>query len=269
MFISTPRVSGIVSQHMSDWSLVTGASSGIGRELAALFAADGFNLALVARNEVRLSQLAVDLRDRYRIEAKVLAVDLAAPAAPGEVFEALRGIPVSILANNAGAGLYGAFAETDLRAQIELMQVNMTALIGLTHLFLQPMRSRNRGRILNVASLAAFQPGPMMNVYYASKAFVYSFSCALAAELSDSRVTVTALCPGTTRTEFFERAHMRIQRRWPMMDARSVAEIGYRGLMKGKRVVIPGSMNRIASFLARISPAGLSMKVVRKIHQRA
>lgn len=254
---------------MNDWALVTGASSGIGRELAILFAADGFNLVLVARNEARLSQLASGLRGRHRIEATVLPVDLATPNVSREVFEALRETPVSILVNNAGAGLYGLFAATDLRVQTGLMQVNMNALVELTHLFLQPMRARGHGRILNVASLAAFQPGPMVNVYYASKAFVYSFSCALAEELSDSGITVTALCPGTTRTEFFARARMRMQRQWPMMDARRVAEIGYRGLMKGKRIVIPGSVNRLASLLARLSPTGLAMKVVRRIHQQA
>lgn len=253
---------------MNGWALITGASAGIGRELALLFAADHFDLALVARREGRLKEFAGELRSRYGIQTKVLAKDLASPASPQELFDALSDTPISVLVNNAGFGRYGPFGRSDLRVQSDMMRVNMTALVELTHLFVQPMLVRRRGRILNVASTAAFQPGPTVSVYYASKAFVYSFSCALAEELTGTGVTVTTLCPGTTRTEFFDRANLRVSHRWPMMDAPVVAEIGYRGLMQGKRVVIPGATNKIASTLAKFAPARLAAKVAARIHRQ-
>lgn len=260
---------GYTARAMSDWALVTGASSGIGSELAKVFAARGYHLVLVARDENRLKQLAEELRARHSIQAQALAKDLRSPAAPKDLFDALGDFPISILVNNAGFGVFGRFARESLQAQTDMMQVNMTALVQLTHRFLQPMLARGSGRILNVASTAAFQPGPMINIYYASKAFVYSFSCALAEELKGTGVSVTALCPGTTRTEFFTRARMRIARRWPMMDARKVAEIGFRGLMQGKRVVIPGIANKIASALARRAPTGLTSAIIARMHRRA
>ncbi|HET7626083.1 MAG TPA: SDR family oxidoreductase [Verrucomicrobiae bacterium] len=251
---------------MSDWALITGASSGIGLELAKLFAADRFNLALVARNESRLNQLAESLRREHGIETRVLARDLSAAGAPREIFDALHDTPISVLVNNAGIGFYGAFAKSDLREQTGILQVNITALTQLTHLFLQPMLARKAGRILNVASTAAFQPGPMVNVYYASKAFVYSFSYALSVELEKSGVTVTALCPGTTHTEFFSRGHFGSKRAPFTMDARTVAEIGYRGLMKGRRVVIPGIFNRVTSALSKRMPARFTTAIVKRVH---
>jgi short-subunit dehydrogenase len=147
-----------------------------------------------------------------------------------------------------------------------MMQVNMVSLVQLTHLFLQPMLARDSGRILNVASTAAFQPGPLVNVYYATKAFVYSFSYALAEELAGTGIRVTALCPGMTRTEFFDRAGMRQRKPWLVMEPGEVAEVGYRGLMKGKRVVIPGLLNQIASFFAKRMPPRLTSAVVKRIH---
>lgn len=251
---------------MNGWALITGASSGIGRELARCFAADRYHLALVARNAVRLNDLAEELRRAHGIEVKVLARDLARAGTPRDIFETLRDLPVTVLVNNAGFGSYGPFAQTDLATQTDMMRVNMTALVELTHLFVQPMLARRNGRILNVASMAAFQPGPTVNIYYASKAFVHSFSYALAIELETTGVTVTALCPGTTRTDFFNRAGMRMPQRWFAMDARTVAEIGYRGLMRGKRVVIPGWLNRVTAALARRGPVSVSASAVRKIH---
>src|SRR5262245_5917651 len=188
---------------MNDWALITGASSGIGLELAKLFAADHINLVLLARNEERLNKVSWELRARHSVQARVLVKDLASPTAPQEIFDELRDTPISMLVNNAGFGLYGPFLSGDLRGHSELMQVNMTALVQLTHLFAQPMVTRRTGRIMNVASTAAFQPGPLINVYYASKAFVHSFTYALAKELKGTGVTVTTLCPGTTHTEFF------------------------------------------------------------------
>jgi len=251
---------------MDNWALITGASAGIGKELARVFAANHFNVLLVARDAARLEQLAGELRSQHGIEAVVVGKDLARPNAAAEVRAAAGDTPISVLVNNAGFGAYGEFARLDLGRQTEMMQVNMVALVQLTHLFVQPMLERGSGRILNVASTAAFQPGPTVNIYYASKAFVYSFSYALAEELRDIGVTVTTLCPGITRTEFFERARIRMKPALPMMDARKVAEIGYRGLMKGKRVVIPGVINKIGSALAKRAPARLATAIVRWLH---
>ena len=252
---------------MSNWALITGASSGIGRELAKLFAADNFNLVLVARNETRLNQLAAELRARHGIEVKVIAKDLSAASAPQELFDELRAAPVSILVNNAGIGWHGAFAQTELQQSLAIMHLNMDALVKLTRLFVPPMLARRAGKILNVASIAAFQPGPGVNVYYASKAFVHSFSYALACELEGSGVSVTTLCPGTTHTEFFARGNFRPVRAAFTMDARTVAVAGYRGLMNGKRVVIPGVTNKIASALAKRLPVRWTTAIVRRLHK--
>ena len=251
---------------MSDWALITGASSGIGLEFAKIFAREKFNLILVARNESRLDELAAELRTQHGIEVKVLARDLLSETAPQEIFGALRDTPVSILVNNAGIGWHGAFAETELRRSLDIMRLNMDALVRLTHLFVQPMLARRAGKILNVASTAAFQPGPNVNVYYASKAFVHSFSYALAEELENSGVTVTALCPGTTHTEFFARGNFGSARAPFTMSARAVAEAGVRGVMRGRRVVIPGVTNKITSFLARRMPVRVTTAIVRRIH---
>jgi short-subunit dehydrogenase len=252
---------------MEQWALITGASVGIGRELAQIFAEHGFNLVLVARDAQRLNRLSEELKSARQIQTQVLAQDLSDPEAPTRVFEQVRGKEISVLVNNAGFGAYGPFLETDLSVQTDMMQVNMTALVELTQLFARSMVERRQGRILNVASTAAFQPGPLLSIYYASKAFVYSFTYALADELAGTGVTATALCPGMTKTEFQERAHLAGNGRWPLMSARSVAEKGYVGLMKGKRVVIPGLMNQVSSFIAKRAPARLTTLVVRRIHK--
>ena len=256
-----------VPLQMSEWALITGASSGIGWELAKLFAADKSNLILVARNEARLNELAAALRAQHAIEVRVVVKDLALPTAPQELFDAVRALPVSILVNNAGSGWHGVFAGTELSQSLAIMHLNMEALVKLTHLFLQPMLTRRAGKILNVASTAAFQPGPMVNVYYASKAFVHSFSYALACELEGSGVTVTTLCPGTTHTEFFARGNFGPVRAAFTMEARTVAVAGYRGLLRGKRVVIPGLTNKIASALSRRLPVRWTAAVVRRLHK--
>jgi short-subunit dehydrogenase len=254
---------------MNNCALITGPTAGIGYELARIFAARKFDLILVARNQKRLDELATELKAKHGVEIKVLPKDLAAPQAAREIFDAVRDLPVSVLVNNAGFGAYGPFAKTDLALQTDMVQVNIVALMQLTHLFLQPMLARNSGRILNVASTAAFQPGPNMNVYYATKAFVYSFSYALADELQGTGITVTALCPGLTRTEFQARAMLNPVGGWPAMDARTVAEIGYRGLMRGKRVVIAGLTNQVASFFAKRAPQRLTSAIVRRVHAKA
>ena len=254
---------------MNEWALITGGSMGIGHELAKVFAANKFNLVLVARNEARLKQVADELRAQHGIETKILVQDLSHGTAPQEIFDALRDTPISVLVNNAGFGWRGAFAGCDLQsAALDMMHVNMDSLVALTRLFVAPMLARKQGRILNVASTAAFQPGPFANIYFATKSFVLSFTLALAEELEGTGVSATALCPGTTRTEFFERAGMKNMRREAlMMDAGLVARIGFRGLMHGKRVVIPGVLNKITSTLVNFVPTRLTTKIVRKINE--
>ena len=252
---------------MNEWALITGASSGIGLELARVFAQERWSLVLLARNEARLTELADQLEGEHRIRTRVLPKDLSEHTAADEVFETLRDLPITALVNNAGVGFYGPFAQSDLREQHSVMQINMVTLVRLTHLFLKPMLYHRKGRILNVASTAAFQPGPNVSVYYASKAFVYSFSYALGMELEGTGVTLTTLCPGTTRTRFFSRGHFSGTHGPVVMDAPAVALAGYRGLMQGKRVVIPGVRNRILSALARLGPARAAGSVVRRIHR--
>jgi len=253
---------------MNQWVLITGASTGIGRELAKIFAADKFNLVLVARNETKLKQVADELLAQHGVETKILVHDLSLPTAPQQIFSALRDTPISILVNNAGFGWRGTFAECDLAGNaLPMMHVNMDSLVALTRLFLPAMLARKNGRILNVASTAAFQPGPFTNIYFATKAFVLSFSIALSEELAGTGVTATALCPGSTKTEFFERAQMKDMRRDNLlMDPAIVAQSGYRGLMRGKRVVIPGSMNAIMALLTRFVPTSLTNKIVRRLN---
>lgn len=253
---------------MNEWALITGGSAGIGLDLAKVFAANKFNLILVARNEARLKQVAEELGAQHGVETKILVSDLSLPNAPQEIFDAFRDIPISVLINNAGFGWRGAFAEGDLqRTALDMMHVNMDSLVALTRLFVAPMLARKRGRIMNVASTAAFQPGPFSNIYFATKAFVFSFSVALSEELAATGVTATVLCPGPTRTEFFERAGMTNYRQDSvMMDSSVVARIGYRGLMRGKRVVTPGFLNKLSSTLAKFAPAGFAARVVRKIN---
>jgi short-subunit dehydrogenase len=253
-------------------ALVTGASGGIGAELARLFAADGHDLVLVARSRDKLAGLAEELGGRHNVAARVLPADLARPQAPREIFDRLgaEGAGVDALVNNAGVGSYGLFAETDLQSELDLLQINVVALTHLTKLFLPAMIARRRGHVLNVASTAAFQPGPLMAVYYASKAYVLSLSEALSNEAKGTGVTVTALCPGPTETGFVAAAGMSESKLFDanVMDARSVAVEGYRGMLAGRAIVIPGFRNRLLANGYRLAPRGLITKVVRGIQER-
>ncbi|MET0646314.1 MAG: SDR family oxidoreductase [Pyrinomonadaceae bacterium] len=253
-------------------ALVTGASGGIGEELARLFAADGHDLVLVARSRDKLARLAEELQAKHGVEARVLAADLARPEAPREIFEELGagGFRVDALVNNAGVGSYGLFAETDLQSELDLLQINVVALTHLTKLFLPGMLARRRGYVMNVASTAAFQPGPLMAVYYASKAYVLSFSEALANECEGANVRVSALCPGPTETGFVAAAGMGDSKLFDraVMDARTVAEAGYRGLLAGKTIVIPGTRNNLLARSIGFFPRGLVTKVVRGIQEK-
>ena len=250
-------------------ALITGASVGIGRELAKLFAQDGYNLVLVARNAARLQEVAADLAKQFGVSAKSFPLDLTSSAAPQFLFDQLQreNIIVDVLINNAGYGKLGAFAEVPYEESAGQIVLNISALTHLTKLFLAPMLERKSGRILNVASTAGFQPGPLMAVYYASKAYVISFSESLANELQGTGVSVTCLCPGLTDTEFQTRAGTEkttlFQRTRPM-DAATVARDGYRALMKGKPLVISGMRNRLLMESLRISPRRVVTAVSRK-----
>jgi short-subunit dehydrogenase len=239
--------------------LITGASTGIGYELAKLCAHDKYSLVLVARNEEKLIQVADELKEKYNVSVTILAKDLSLPHAPEEIFHELKNkdISIDILVNNAGVGVYGNFSETDLHKEIKMIDLNISSLVKMTKLFLPQMEIKRHGKILNVASLAGFMPGPGMSVYYASKAFVLSFSEALNEELKGSGISVTALCPGPTKTEFEKNADFSFSHALHLMDAKIVAQVGYKALMKGKAVVIPGFRNNIVPFLVRISPRSL------------
>lgn len=253
-------------------ALVTGASNGIGLDLARIFAANGHDLVLVARSEGKLQEIAVELEKRNQITAHVVACDLSGSTAARDLVKELddRGIAVDVLVNNAGFGLSGPFAENELERELDMIRVNVVALTALTKLLLKPMLARKRGRILNVASTAAFQPGPLMAVYYATKAYVLSFSEAIADELRGSGVTVTTLCPGPTATGFAEVARMSQSRLFTMMRPMSstrVARAGYRGLMSGKHLVIPGALNKALVQSERVSPRRVVTILARKFQE--
>ena len=227
---------------------------------------------MLARNRSTLRQIADDLQSRYSITVRIAPKDLAHPASPAELYQELQeaGFLLDILVNNAGFGLAGPFLATDWSQEAEMMQVNMVAATHLTKLFLPQIRAREGG-ILNVASTAAFQPGPFMSVYYASKAYLLSFSEALAEELDGTGVTVTCLCPGPVKTNFQRRAYLQgtaMMNNPLMVDVREVARLGYEGLKRGKRIVIPGWKNRLGVEMLRISPRTTVTKVVRKLQEK-
>jgi hypothetical protein len=250
--------------------LVTGASSGIGLELARCFAADGSRLVLVARKGNALEALAGELRNVHQIQAQVITADLAHPESPARLLAHLQsaGLKIDVLVNNAGFGAQGKFAELPLGRQLEMLQVNMTTLTHLTGLLLPGMIERRRGGILNVASTAAFQPGPGMAIYYATKAYVLSFSEALAEELAGTGVTVTAVCPGPTTTNFGAAANMRTRGfvKKVSMSAEEVARQGHAGYRRGKAVVINGFRNALPAFLVRLLPRAVVRKVARRLN---
>ncbi|MGA2979247.1 MAG: SDR family oxidoreductase [Terriglobales bacterium] len=258
-------------------ALITGASFGIGLELARIFAREGYNLVLVARSADKLRQLASELEKGHSTRSLILATDLTDPGAPAYVLDQTTraNIQVDVLVNNAGFGQYGLFAENDLEECLRQIQLNVTTLTHLTRLYLPAMIERamiegNTGRILNVASTAAFQPGPLMAVYFATKAYVLHFSEALANELSGTGVTVTCLCPGATTTEFHKRANATGMKllKFGAMDARTVAEDGYRAMIAGKPVVISGFRNWLLAQSVRFSPRRLVTAIARKTQQQ-
>jgi short-subunit dehydrogenase len=251
--------------------LITGASGGIGEELARLFAAERHDLVLVARSADKLQSLSGELAKAHGIQSLVLSADLADPAAPPRIFEAIeqQGLAIDVLVNNAGFGARGAYAEIPYEVEARMIQVNVAALAHLTRLFLPGMLARRFGKILNLASTAAYVPGPFMAVYYASKAFVLSFSEALAEETQGSGVTVTALVPGPTQTNFAAAAGNQdspLFRTGKVMSAAAVARVGFDGLMAGKRVAIAGMSNKATVLSTRLAPRTMLARIARKLN---
>jgi len=249
--------------------LITGASSGIGWELAKLFAADGSELVLVARSEDKLNQLADQLKNEHGTVSTIIPLDLSKPDAAQVLFDKVSdaGKQIEVLVNNAGFGQFGRFEEIPLERHTAMCQLNMIALTQLTYLFLKPMKERDSGTILNVGSTASFQPGPNSAVYYATKAFVLSLSEAVHAELWGTNVSVTCLCPGPTKTGFGKDSDMESLNFFKVsaMDVTVVARAGHRGVRKQKRLVVPGVFNNLLSFSNRFTARPVILWVMKRI----
>jgi hypothetical protein len=255
---------------MQKVALITGASSGIGLELARECARHGHDLVLVARRADKLQQLADELKGEHGIEVQVLVADLSKLDNCDQIYGQLKetGVEVEYLLNNAGFGDYGSFADGDGERQMQMIQLNIAALTRLTRLYLPDMQARRRGYVLNVASTAAFQPGPMLAVYFASKAYVLHFSEAIANELQGTGVSVTALCPGATASEFAqvanaERSLLFNVRKLP--TSATVARYGYRAMIKKRRVAVHGLLNKLLSQSVRLAPRRLTTAIARRM----
>lgn len=248
-------------------ALITGASSGLGIEFAKIHAAKGDNLVLVARSKDKMNLLKTEIEKRHDITVYVIGCDLSNQNAPKSVYDELTAqkIQVDYLINNAGFGDFGMYTQCNWAKQLEMINVNITSLAHLTRLFLPYMVKNKYGRILNVASTAAFQPGPTMSVYFASKAFVLSFSEAIANELSATGVSVTALCPGATATSFKTTAMLDSSNlfKGKVADSKEVAEFGYKAMMKGKTVAVHGLINRIMAESVRFAPRKIVTAIAR------
>jgi uncharacterized protein len=255
-------------------ALVTGASNGIGLELAKIHASKGDNLVLVARNLEKLNEIKAELEQKFNIKVYNIGKDLSKPNAALEVYNetSQQKIQIDYLINNAGFGDFGMFVETDWHKELQMINLNITTLTQFTKLYVQDMVKRGNGKIMNVASTAAFQSGPTMAVYYATKAYVLSFSEAVDNEVSDKGVTVTTLCPGATESGFQAAAAMEesaLVKGKKLPSAKEVAEYGYTSMMNGKTVAIHGMMNYIMANSVRFTPRALVVKLTRLIQDKA
>lgn len=254
-------------------ALITGASSGIGRDLATVFAREGFDLIITARREKRLEEIKAELECDYNCKVDIYPCDLSKGDAPERLYNFVKDLHVriNVLVNNAGIGDFGFFQNSDWEKNATMLNLNITSLTHLTHLFLPDLMSHEKSYIMNVASTAAFQPGPLMSVYYASKHFVLAFSEAIANELSESGVVVSALCPGPTSSEFQDVSNMdksKLFELFPVADSADVAEFGYKSLMKEKRVAIYGFLNKIGARTTALLPGKWVTSVVRFIMEK-
>jgi short-subunit dehydrogenase len=252
-------------------ALITGASAGLGADLAWLFAADRHDLVVVARRKEKLEALAAEIQNRHKVTVHVVAGDLGKRGAAKRIADELnkRGIAIDYLVNNAGFGSTGAFAERDLEREVEMIEVNVVALVELTHLLVRPMLERKKGAILNLGSTAGFVPGPFMATYYASKAFVNSFSEALSEELAGTGVTVTVCCPGATATEFAQVAgnDKTALFKTKVMGSREVAEEAYRAMLHGQPLVVAGFMNKLRIASLRLAPRGMTRRIAANLNK--
>lgn len=251
-------------------ALITGASIGLGEQFAIRFARDGYDLVLVARNEARLEAVAQRLRPQ-KVKVHVMPFDLSLPSSAQALFDAVsaKGLEVDCLVNNAGFGSTGAFLDLPLAQEAEMIDVNCTSVVRLTHLFANPMRARKQGHVLNIASVAGFQPGPYMATYYATKAFVLSFTEALAYELRDSGVSVTCSCPGAIATDFSRRAgnaNSSLFKHRSPADAESVVHHAYEAMMRGDVVAVPGFMNWLGAEAVRFGPRAMVRAIAARLN---
>jgi len=258
----------------TETALITGAASGIGLALAQEFAKHGHNLILTSRVRSELREVAGELTSKYKVEVGTIAADLQDPNGPELLFDAIcrEAVLIDILVNNAGLGFRGKFWEIPIDNQMSIVRVNIEAVVRMTHLFLPQMIRRNQGRIMNTASIAGFEPGPLLAVYHASKAFVLSFTEALATELEDTKVTATALCPGPTDTDFFPKAGMMDTKAFQkahVMAPQEVAELAYKGLMRGDRTIVAGAANKALTFARRFMTEGAQAKMNKNFYERA
>jgi uncharacterized protein len=252
---------------MKNYAVITWASSGIGKEFAEIFAKDGHNLVLVARSLLKLQSIKSDLEKTYKIEVIVLEKDLSLENSAKEIYTFTKAehLRIDYLVNNAGFGDYGEFATSDDERNNQMLQLNIVALTRLTRYYIEDMKKHNFWKILNVASTAAFQPGPYMAVYFATKAYVKSFSLAIASELEDTKITITTLCPGPTASEFEKNANATEVSifKWKLPSSYEVALFGYHGMMKGKKLVIHGLVNRIQALSAALMPTSMMLKMMK------
>lgn len=256
----------------AETALITGATSGIGLHLAKEFARQGHSLVLVARVESELAKIAKELQDRHGVSARFIARDVEKSEAAQQIFNQItgEGIKIDILVNNAGFAHRGKFWDISIEDDISILRLNIEAVLRLTKLFLSPMIERGCGRLLNLASVAAFEPGPLLALYHATKAFVLSFTEALATELKGTGVTATALCPGPTDTDFFPKAGMvgaRMFQQANLMAPQDVAKAGYDGMKNGDRVVVPGAANKLMVFSRRILPEAMLAKMTMQLYE--
>lgn len=258
---------------MEQTAVVTGAASGLGCEFARLLARDGYRLILVDADRKGLEKAGEDLMKEFGVSAGLHVINLATAEAAALLWESISETRIDILINNAGFGLYGFFAETDWQLEKSMLNLHVMTLTGLTKLVLEGMIKQGSGRILNVSSLAAFQPGPLMSVYYASKAYILSFSEALANELKGTGVTVTVLAPGWFRTNFQKTTAKysnveESQSKWHTATAGNVAQKGYRAMMKGRVVIVPGMANKLMSMAPRVLPRRSMTAIIRRIQEQ-
>ncbi|WP_445958068.1 SDR family NAD(P)-dependent oxidoreductase [Yeosuana sp.] len=252
-------------------ALITGAASGLGFEFSILLAKDFYNLILVDIDKANLQTAKKIIQRSYNIKIKVLVKDLSKVNIAQEIFDEIKSVSIDVLINNAGFGLFGPFVQTSWQKESNMLNLHVMATTQMTKLFLIGMVQRRSGKILNVSSVAAFEPGPLMSIYYASKAYILSFSEAIANELQGTGVTLTTLCPGPTKTKFQEvvaNSSSKNEIRINMASAKDVAKIGYKAMLAGKEIIIPGLLNKVIAFLPRLMSRNKVTSIVRKIQEK-